>query len=365
MKILFDLSHPAHYHLFKVFARERSERGDTIAFAVKQKDVLLHLIEEIKGRHEVFIKTSVEKEKGMAADLKWLLENDLKLVGICRKFKPDLLLSTTFSAVHAGALLGIPNLFFLEDDFVRTHKLMRIVVPFTKGVICPVSTRIEPFKGRIYQYSSYQELAYLHPEVFTPDPSVVSELERPYAILRLADLRAHHDTGRQGITNEFVHTLLKRYEGKLKFYISAERELPGELESLRFPLHPSQMHHALAHARIVMGDSATIMAEAAVLGTPAVYTGYFVGQRGYLDELENPYGLLFGITDYNEAKMIETIDRVLAEPETLYEERRQAMLRQRYNPVPFFHWLVDNLPASLHLMQRDAAYEQKFLSQDE
>ncbi len=364
MRILFDLSHPAHYHLMKELANERASRGDKIAFAIKYKDVLFDLVEEIKNRYKVYEKSSREKKKGTFADLSWLLVNDMRMIGICRDFKPDIMLTTTFSAAHAGFFLGIPTLYLTEDDFPRIHKVIRIVEPFAKALVCPRSCLVGSFTKHTIQYSSYQELAYLHPDYFTPDPEVVRKLKQPYMIIRLAALNAHHDFGSRGMTDDFVRRLIKKHSENLTCYISAERKIPSDLEKYRFPLHPTQMHHALAFARIVIGDSATIMSESGILGTPAVYTGYFVGERGYLNDLENTFNLIHGIKNYDHELMDRKIDEVLSLPKEVYQQRARELLNKRYNPVPFFSWLIDDYPESISTLLRDPDYELKFMPKE-
>lgn len=96
MKYLFDLSHPAHFHLFKNMARSLLHRGDKVVFAVKQKDVLIDLVKADPDFHKsVYVKTEVEKAKGLLADLSWLVINDLTVLKLCRQYKPDAIFTTT------------------------------------------------------------------------------------------------------------------------------------------------------------------------------------------------------------------------------------------------------------------------------
>jgi uncharacterized protein len=359
-RYLFDLSHPAHYLLFKNLAKALKNRGDQVLIAVKQKDVLIDLVKADPDlRDHMAVKSTVEKPKGLVADLQWLVVSDLKVLGLCLSFRPDVLLTTTFSAIHAAFLLRKPGFYFTEDDFAHIHKVIRIVDPFARALLCPISCGPDRFARKTVQYKGYQELNYLHPDVFTPDPSVRDALKPPYLLVRLADLRAHHDHGRQGMTDDFVKTLLKRYGENHRIYLTAERGLPQDLLTHRFPLPPEKMHSALAYADLVIGDSATLMAEAAVLGTPAVYTGYFVGQRGYLNELEHDFGLLWGIPDYDYPAMLEQIDRLLTMPDRIghFAQKRDEMLQKRFNPTPFYLWFIDNFPNSLATMRQNPDHD--------
>ena len=58
---------------------------------------------------------------------------------------------------------------------------------------------------------------------------------------------------------------------------------------------PEEMHTLLYYATLLYGESATMASEAAVLGTYAVYLDD-VG-RGYTDEEESKYGLVFNFTE--------------------------------------------------------------------
>ena len=71
------------------------------------------------------------------------------------------------------------------------------------------------------------------------------------------------------------------------------------------------MHHALYYADIYIGDSQTMTAEAAVLGTPALRFNDFVGKLSYLEELEHKYELTYGIKTSEPEKLYEKIREIL------------------------------------------------------
>ena len=67
-----------------------------------------------------------------------------------------------------------------------------------------------------------------------------------------------------------------------KVIISSEIKLPKEIELYKVNIKPSEMHNLMYYANLVYGESATMAAEAAYLGTPSIYIDN-VG-RGYTDE---------------------------------------------------------------------------------
>ncbi len=54
---------------------------------------------------------------------------------------------------------------------------------------------------------------------------------------------------------------------------------------------PHRIHHLMAFADLYVGESATMAAESAILGTHAVFVSS--SRRGYTDELENEYELVY------------------------------------------------------------------------
>ena len=149
------------------------------------------------------------------------------------------------------------------------------------------------------------ELAYLHPNHFTPDPKIVSgyglpvtedgKVLSPFFIMRFASLNAHHDSGIKGINTEIAQRLIDILAPHGTIYITSERPLEPQFEQYRIRINPLDMHHVMAFASLYIGDSQTMAAEAGVLGVPFVRFNDFVGRIGYLRELEDVYRLGFGV----------------------------------------------------------------------
>src|SRR5690606_16083791 len=98
------------------------------------------------------------------------------------------------------------------------------------------------------------------------------------------------------------------------------------------------MHHFLAFATLMVGESATMASEAAVLGTPAFYiadTG-----RGYTDELEARYGLVHNYKLSSADLAIEKIKELLRDEhlDIGTKLKRERMLRERCDVTS---WLLD------------------------
>ena len=112
------------------------------------------------------------------------------------------------------------------------------------------------------------------------------------------------------------------------------------------------MHHALYYADMYLGDSQTMTAEAAVLGTPALRFNDFVGKLGYLEELEHRYGLTYGIKTSEPGKLFEKIDELLKmkDRKQEWQQRRQEMLKDKIDVTAFLVWFIENYPDSVEIM---------------
>lgn len=88
------------------------------------------------------------------------------------------------------------------------------------------------------------------------------------------------------------------------------------------------MHSALFHADLYIGDSQTMAAEAAVLGTPSIRFNDFVGEISYLEELEHKYQLTFGIRTSDPGKLLNKISDILQIPNVKekWNSRREKLL---------------------------------------
>ena len=125
---------------------------------------------------------------------------------------------------------------------------------------------------------------------------------------------------------------------------------------------PSLMHHFLAAAHLVIGDSQTMIAEAAVLGTPSIRFNDFVGKLGYLEELEYKYGLTCGIKTSEPEKLLAKVEELLSYPNIKVEwaQKKEKMLQEKIDVTAFMVWFIENYPKSLKISKENPDYQYKF-----
>lgn len=270
-----------------------------------------------------------------------MLIDSLKALHETRKQHIDLWVTKFGAGNIAARIMRRRSISFNDDDVDLVPLIAETSYRFADTVMVTDVTRMGKWEEKACRYPSFHELFYLHPKRFSFDASVRDELGLKdgecYGIVRLSALTAHHDHGIRGIATELLVEILERYGHRIKIFISAEKALDKRLSPYRFPIKVERMHHALAGAEFFLGDSQTMTAESAVLGTPALRVSDFVGRISYLDELES-YGLAFGYRPGDERSLLQQLEQILTTPgmKEEFAKRRDAMLSDKIDPAPWF-----------------------------
>ena len=335
MKIHIDIGHPAHVHYFKNAIKILENLGHKITVSARERECVFDLLryEEIR-----FFSRGKGKDSFLGK-LAYMLKADLILYTHLRKNKPDIFLS--FGSPYAAQtawLIRKPHIAFDDTEHAKIGQLF--YYPFTKAVYNPSCYLYKKSKKQNF-FNGYMELCYLHPQYFTPDKSVRKELEikegEKYFILRFVSWSANHDIGLSGINFENKIKLVKELLKGGKVFISSENELPKELEYYRFPLESHRLHHALAFASLLVGESATMASEAAILGVPAIFIDD--AGRGYTDELEKAYNIVYNFTSLQQGKAIEKAIKLSALPNI----NNYHMIKEKiiFNKIDVTKFIID------------------------
>lgn len=277
---------------------------------------------------------------GMFGNAAELLLNIPRAIRISKRYGIDLWFTKYGAANVAARLMHRKNVSFNDDDIDVVPYIAYTSYPFADRVFAPDNVRMGRFAPKVDRYPGFHELFYLHPQRFRPDATVREELglarDKQYGILRLSGLQAHHDVGIEGMGWSLVRRVIQEFGQRFKIFITSERTLAAEFEPYRIALPRTRIHHALAFADFFAGDSQTMAAEAAVLGTPAFRINDFVGRITYLSDLES-FGLAYGFHRNQEEEFIRCMGDVLREPRRReqFEQRRREMLARKIDPVPY------------------------------
>ncbi|MFN5347283.1 MAG: DUF354 domain-containing protein [Bacteroidota bacterium] len=330
-RIIIYMGHPAHFHLFKNTIILLKEAGHDVKILIKKKDILEDLLKN-QGWDYTNIHSKERGDSRFKIALA-LLKRELALLKIVLQYKPHLMAGTSAEITHIGKITRIPSIVVNEDDADVVPLFAKVAYPMATTVLAPHCCDCGKWNHKKTGYDSYHELAYLHPNHFHADESIVKKYiqEKDFIILRFAKLNAHHDEGRKGIDDALALKLIELISPYGRVYITSERELSKELEPYRISINPLHIHHAMAFAKMYIGDSQTMAAEAAVLGTPSIRFNDFVGEIGYLEELEHKYQLTFGIRTSDREKLFETTKTLIEQGDLkeVFKLRKETMLKEK------------------------------------
>jgi len=326
MRILIDIKHPAHVHFFKNFIKIMKNEGHNILVTAREKEMTTYLLDKYNIK---YIKiSSIGKSK--LDLLKELFVRNYRFYKIARKFKPDVLLGLMgITIAPVGKLLGIPSLVFYDTENARLTN--KIAYFFCTNFITPNCYRKKLGKKNI-RYKGCHELTYLHPDYFKPNPNVLKKAGikkgEKFTIIRFVSWGASHDVGHKGLLNNLKIKAVEEFSKYGKVFITSEKPLPKEIEKFRLTLPAEEVHHLMYYATLLYGESATMASEAAVLGTYAIYIDN--EGRGYTDEEERKYGLVFNYSESkeNQLKSIQKGVEILKNKnskETAQEKRKKLL----------------------------------------
>jgi predicted glycosyltransferase len=280
MRLLVDLGHPGHVHFFRHAVAELRADGHEVVLAARDKDVTLDLLRAFALDHVVLSAT----RGGLLREYPVRLS---ALVRLIRRFRPDVVTAVGGAFIApAGRLTSTPTVVFTDTEHVAADRIL--TYPWATRICTPQAFKKSLPRAQ-HRYAGLHELAYLHPRRFVPDPGVQAELgleaNEPFAIIRLVSWTAAHDRGHHGLTREDRRDAIGRLEAIGRVFVSAEGPVPASVGAPVLPLPPSRIHHALALARVYLGEGATMATEAALLGTPSVYVSTLVGTMGNFELL--------------------------------------------------------------------------------
>ncbi|OIB57847.1 DUF354 domain-containing protein [Natrialba sp. SSL1] len=287
MKFLFFTNTPAHVHLYKHAVRDLRARGHDVRILAREYTCTVDLLEWHDLPYEVYGACGTTKGSLVSR----LPAHYVRAIRLARRFDPDLIFGMGGYAAHTGAVLRTPTVLLIDSEPAAFDHA--ISTPFARTVLTPNTFR-KDLGEHHYVFEGLKECAYLHPNVYEPNPDVRDALDlgadEPFALLRLNAFGSQHDVGKRGITGTERRQIIEQLAEEATVLVSDEGDT-ANLEGLparSFDLHPALLHDALSAADLLVADTQTMVTEAALLGTPAIRSNSFVGEddMGNFVELE-------------------------------------------------------------------------------
>lgn len=340
LRVLFDVSQPAHVHLFKHAIAELDEAGHEIAVTSRKKGIITDLLDAYSIDHQPISRARASR---FAILPEWALR-EYRLLTLAREFRPDVVVSHfSPSAVHAAHVAGARSLVFNNDE-TTIEAAGQITLPFATVIYTPraFSTDLGPKHRR---YDGYHELAYLHPDRFEPSTEILEANDidptDDFFVLQFDAWDTDQADGNSGFSPQARRDVVQFLDQHGDVYVSLDGTIPDELAATELPVPPEHIHHLLAAANLYAGDSPTMALEAGTLGTPSTLAvPADTPARGHLQHLEAEYSLVLAFEAESEA--VVTIKNLAVDPKATerWADRREQLLADSIDVTAF---MVDTI----------------------
>jgi uncharacterized protein len=282
-RILVDILHPNQAHFFRPLIEQWRGRGDVVRITTRDKDITHELLDAFGFEYTRLSK----QQRGLRMALE-LVQRWVRMFRLMRRFRPEIAMSVTgITTALPARLLRIPNIAFTDTETATLSN--RIAFPFATRILTPEWFTID-FGEKHHRYRGFHEWSYLNPVEFSLDPAILRssgvDPDQPYAVVRFVRWDAVHDRGEQGLSPADAATLVRELAKKMSVYVSSEALPPDEIKPYLINMPVEQMHHLLAGAALVVGESPSMATEAALLGVPSVLISSWAGACGNMIELE-------------------------------------------------------------------------------
>ena len=333
MNILFDIGHPAHVHLFKNFIQYLKAQNHDITIVSREKDITNILLDHL-GFSYVSLSRPRKTKIGMFVEL---IERDLKIFRLHRIKNFDIAFGTSVSIGHLTLLKKVPSYNFNEDDDETVPLFVKVSYPFNTAVINPDTIRAKKYLEKRIYHDSYHELAYLHPNNFKPDDSVLIKYglySNKYIIIRKSALSAHHDDNAKGLNSDVWEKVIELCN-QFQVILSFEGRTTHEIE-------PWDMHHILYYAKMLITDGLSMSIEASVLGTPSIRYNSFEGKSTVLEDCD-AYGLSVGFNANSEESRILFISKIksLIDDKSQIKDVKEKNCKLLHDKKDLNLWMID------------------------
>lgn len=363
MNIIIGITHPKHIHMFKNFIWQMEARGHKTLCLVNDKELVSFFLDKY-GFNSIYIGKNIARFTGKLMQIPGLL---IKTLLISLSFKPDIFIGQAFMHfAYVSRLLRKP--FLILEDTEAAKQLHRFVIPFS-DVVFTTSFFQRSLGSKEIKLKCNYELFYLHPRYFKPNPDALKYFslspQDRYTIVRFVSWDAYHDMGISGLSKENKIKAVETFASYGRVLLSSETEPPEELKKYQVTIMPDKMHDLMYYATLYYGESATMAAESSCLGTPAIYLDE--QGRGYTDEMEELYGLLF---NYKTSSKDQTDSIVKGESllrtndiKRDWQQKRDRMLQDKLDINAFLIWFVEEYPASENQLRANPSIQDRFLKQ--
>jgi predicted glycosyltransferase len=333
MNILFDLLHPADVNLFKNAVYTLKKQGHTVFLIYRERGALERIAKsEFPGLEVTRIGTH---GKSIPGKILSLIKREYQAFTYFKKHKIDIVVCQGLASGIACKLLNIKILHYDDDsEYKLTYYMGKL---FADIDVVPA---FMPVSGKnIFKYKGYKELAYLHPDYFAPEISVLREydlLNTDYVFIReIASISVNYQQNNT-LLPEIIRFLREK---NMKVVLSIENkalldQFKDNCIILKEPV--IGLYSLLYYSKFVISSGDTMAREGCVLGKTCIYTGgrtmlansQFIESGAMLkaETLEQVFPLIDKLT---ESDYIDTVQESMEKlVRTEFEDTNRVLISQ-------------------------------------
>lgn len=273
MKILVDVSHPAHVNLYKNFISILDKEGIECIVSVLDRGKVVKIAErELRGKR-LFI-TGRHKGNLWSIIFEANILKFLKLVILIIMEKPTVGFGTGYILGGAMSLFNLRSFQFDDDPerrwvvFLEKHLSTQVFFP-------PIVDSIRDRK--ITVFNALKEWSYLSPKYFTPKPDVLNEFDleaKEYIFIREV---SSGSVNYMGQAEGLILSVSNKIPAHYKVLLSLENKslltkYPSHWKILEEPVN--DIHSLIFYSKVLISSGDSMAREGAMLGVPSIYCGY-------------------------------------------------------------------------------------------
>jgi len=349
-RVLFFFVHPAKFHLFKATIEQLKKDGHQVDIIITGRDILEELLKNENWQYTKIFPNG-RKVKWLHIYLSaalFIFLTVLKLLSLTRGKNYDMFI-TDDCLTFVGRLKGVPSVFYTDSDISAVPE-SSILAASANYILAPNVCDLGRYNHKKWGYYGYKATFHLHPKRFTPDIGKIHiDLQnQDYFFIRTVSATSTHDVGDRGIGDELLRNLVDTLKPYGRVILNSERSLPEDLSEYLLDFHKNDVGHYIAHAKLFIGDSTTMCAEAAVLGVPSIEIDDWFANFKQFEELCHKYELLYGFGVDEKNKITQTIESLLSDSNLKEKQktRQQKMLKENIDASAFLIWMIENYPDS-------------------
>jgi predicted glycosyltransferase len=270
--VIIDIGHYPHINFYKHAIISLIEKNIDVHIILQHRGNLVSIFEKecpnvpyvIIGKHK---KSFFGKVANMA-------ERDLLFLNYLSKI--NFRVGTGFGSInlaHTTRFFGKPSAMFADDrEYKLTYYLYK---PFAKWVVMP---KCIPANGKnLLKYNGFKELAYLHPNHFTPNKKVLEPYNlNPYEyvfIREVSNASLNYRRAEMGKLSK-IQDYLKQMDLKILLSIEDKSLIDLFKDHCIILKEPAEdIHSLLSFALLTISSGDSMSRESCLVCTPSIYTG--------------------------------------------------------------------------------------------